>query len=77
MYSTLLEMSRSNEFKEQGFVCRCSATDSQLGDLAASVPSPVQLVSRCVPVPCRGARLDEMLEVAGLIPHDQPVGPLG
>ena len=31
----------------------------------------------CVPVPCRGARLDEMLEVAGLIPHDQPVGPLG
>jgi len=38
-------MSRSNEFKEQGFACRCSVTDSQFGDLAASVPSPVELVS--------------------------------
>ena len=43
MYSTLLEMSRSNELKEQGFGCRCSVTDSQLADLAASVPSPVEL----------------------------------
>jgi hypothetical protein len=47
------------------------------GAKAASVPSPFELVSRSVPVPCRGARLNEMLEVAGLIPHDQPVGPLG
>ena len=70
-------MSRSNEFKEPGFPCRCSVTDSQLGDLTASIPSPVELVSRSVPVPCRGARLNEMLEVVGLIPHDQPVGPLG
>ena len=70
-------MSRSNEFKEQGFACRRSVTGSQLGDLAAIVPSPVELVSRSVPVPCRGARLNEMLEVVGLIPHDQPVGPLG
>ena len=38
-------MSRSNEFKEQGFACRRSVTDSQFGDLAASVPSPVELVS--------------------------------
>ena len=38
-------MSRSNEFKEQGVACRCSATDSQFGDLAVSVPSPVELVS--------------------------------
>ena len=45
MYSTLFEMSRSNEFKEQGFACRCSVTDSQFGDLAAFLPSPVELVS--------------------------------
>jgi len=45
IYGTLLKMSRSNEFKEQGFACRCSVTDSQFGDLAASVPSPVELVS--------------------------------
>jgi len=45
IYRTLLKMSRSNEFKEQGFACRCSVTDSQFGDLAASVPSPVELVS--------------------------------
>ena len=38
---------------------------------------PCELVSRSVPVPCRGARLNEMLEVVGLIPHDQTVGPLG
>ena len=38
-------MSRSNEFKAQGFACRCSATDSQFGDLAESVLSPVELVS--------------------------------
>ena len=51
MYSTLLEMSRSNEFKDQGFACRCSVTDSQLGDLAASVPSPVKLVSQVFACP--------------------------
>jgi hypothetical protein len=45
IYRTLLKMSRSNEFKEQGFACRCCVTDSQIGDLAASVPSPVELVS--------------------------------
>ena len=45
IYRTLLTTSRSNEFKEQGFACRCSVTDSQFGDLAASVPSPVELVS--------------------------------
>ena len=38
-------MSRSNEFKEQGSACRCSVTDSQFGDLAAFLPSPVELVS--------------------------------
>ncbi len=45
IYSTLLKTSRSSEFKEQGFTCRCSVTDSQFGDLAASLPSPVELVS--------------------------------
>ena len=58
IYRTLLKMSRSNEFKEQGFACRCSVTDSQLGDLAASVPSPVELVSRSLLVPCRGAEIE-------------------
>ena len=38
MYSTLFEMSSSNDFKEQGFACRRSIMDSQLGDLATSVP---------------------------------------
>jgi len=32
MYRSLLEMSRSNEFKDQGLACRCSVTDLQLGD---------------------------------------------
>ena len=70
-------MSKSDEFKDHVFACQCSVTGSQHGDLAASLPSPVELVSRSAPVPCRGARLNEMLEVVGLIPHDQPVGPLG
>jgi hypothetical protein len=56
-------MSKSDKFKDHVFACQCSVTGSQLGDLAAIVPSPVELVSRSVPVPCRGARLNEMLEV--------------
>jgi hypothetical protein len=35
-------MSRSDEFKEQGFACHSSATDSQFGDLEASVLSPLE-----------------------------------
>ncbi len=45
IYRTLLKMSRSNELKEQGFACPSGATESQLGDSGASVPSPVELGS--------------------------------
>jgi hypothetical protein len=71
-------MSRSNEFKEQGFARADAASRTRSSETwrhlfpALSSRSPWSLL-----VPCRGARLNEVLEVAGLIPHDQPVGPLG